>query len=199
MSHTPEQMEAKLGVLEEEVRKLKSGEGRVNPFESLEVQLSLESGHTVSARTRKAVMGLGSNPNGSSDGGEVSYADGGTKNARFYCPLPADYVVGTDITLNTILLQTATAGSPNAVMRSAISILADQETFSENVEDDITVDLGLTQSTLEALSRTVTAANLTAGDIIRWTLTREGGDAGDNVNDTVFITHGAWIEYTAFF
>lgn len=199
MAMTPEEIEKELRRLSEAQRELDQRlKGRANPFNDLATQLELENGSLVSARTRRAQMTPVAVKTSGTQPQQI-YLDGGTDDLIWMCAVPKDWVIGTAITVNTYLHQTATAGSPTAVMRSFIGLNKTGDTYDlDNFETDVNVNKTLTQNIVVLQSRTITGASIDTNDSIEWRLRREGADAGDTVNDSV-NARGAWIEYTAFF
>jgi len=127
------------------------------------------------------------------------------------CPLPADWVVGTDITFVVGVMQNATAGTPSVVMDSDISVEILNKFFSSgvsfsdtNLESVNDLTFGVTQSETRRLTRVITGATLMSviTDIglmwrLQWILYRDPTSASDTVNGLVRF-RAAWIEYTAF-
>lgn len=127
----------------------------------------------------------------------IRFIDGVTDRFAASTPVPSDWVVGTDITVNCLLYIGGASGG-TAVMRSSISSKSDAETQNNNVEDNINIDNtfpGL--SVLQILTRTITASDISAGEQMEWIVERLGGDGGDTLTETLFMRHGPWIEYTA--
>lgn len=185
--------------LKEIKRRLKALEGRGegNPFNSVAYVLALEDGSTISTRTRR--LGMSSlAPQGGNDQ-PPELADAATEDVRSFVPVPADWVVGTDITLH-ITVYKADAGAELAVLRSWIGSQADTETRSFNVESDVDINTTIPASSeLEEITRTIAASYLATGDNISWVFRREGGDGADALGESLFIGFLPWIEYTAFF
>jgi len=127
------------------------------------------------------------------------------------CPLPADWVVGTDITFVVGVMQNATAGTPSVVMDSDISAELLNVSFGSgitwsdtNLESVNDLTFGLTQSETRLLARIITGATLMSviTDVnlmwrLQWILYRDPTSASDTVNGLVRF-RAAWIEYTAF-
>lgn len=197
MPLTLEQVEDRLRVLEEENRIRREAPLNVNPFEDIAIQLALENGHTVSARTRRLVMSnRGMN---SSSGSGMDFPDALTSNDIFHVPVPSDWVVGTDTTVNVMLFQNATGGSPTAVLNSFIGVEKDGDTFSDvNIENNVGIATTFTQNIVKVISRTISGGDIEAADKIQWRIERVGGHVSDDVNAPLRF-RSAWIEYTAFF
>src|SRR3990167_1543584 len=210
--------------LEQELRRLKKEQDTLEsqlkpapprpsrPDFALTDILNLENGHTVWARTRKMPLSVRS-PNSVSLNGTTDWPEGAPteSNMALVCPLPADWVVGTDITFVVGVMQNATAGTPSVVMDSDISAellnvsFGSGVTFSDtNLESVNDLTFGVTQSETRRLTRVITGATLMSviTDInlmwrLQWILYRDPTSASDTVNGLVRF-RAAWIEYTAF-
>jgi len=210
--------------LEQELRRLKEKQDTLEsqlkstpprpsrPDASLTDILNIENGHTVWARTRKMPLSVRS-PNSVSLNGTTDWPEGAPteSNMALVCPLPADWVVGTDITFVVGVMQNATAGTPSVVMDSDISAellnvsFGSGVTFSDtNLESVNDLTFGVTQSETRRLTRLITGATLMSviTDIglmwrLQWILYRDPTSASDTVNGLVRF-RAAWIEYTAF-
>src|SRR3989304_1352802 len=102
--------------LEQELRRLKEKQDTLEsqlksapprpsrPDASLTDILNIENGHTVWARTRKMPMSVRS-PNSVSLNGTTDWPEGAPTESNMapVCPLPTDWVVGTDITFVLVL------------------------------------------------------------------------------------------------
>ncbi len=194
MPLTPEQIEDRLKVLEEQNRVLRAEvKTRPNPFENLVFQLALENGSTVSARTRRMSM----TATQFSQAHFTRYADGAIQSNGWGCRVPSDWVSGTDITVNVFLVAAATG---TAVFRSRLGINKEGDTHSNsNIENFAVTDIAMTANITYLYSRTIPNASIEAGDASNWLLQRRGSDAADTVNNSVNLNSSAWIEYTAFF
>ena len=210
--------------LEQELRRLKEKQDTLEsqlkstpprpsrPDASLTDILNIENGHTVWARTRKMPLSVRS-PNSVSLNGTTDWPEGAPteSNMALVCPLPADWVVGTDITFVVGVMQNATAGTPSVVMDSDISVEILNKFFSSgvsfsdtNLESVNDLTFGVTQSETRRLTRVITGATLMSviTDInlmwrLQWILYRDPTSASDTVNGLVRF-RAAWIEYTAF-
>ena len=210
--------------LEQELRRLKEKQDTLEsqlksapprpsrPDASLTDILNIENGHTVWARTRKMPMSVRS-PNSVSLNGTTDWPEGAPteSNMALVCPLPTDWVVGTDITFVVGVMQNATAGTPSVVMDSDISVEILNKFFSSgvsfsdtNLESVNDLTFGVTQSETRRLTRVITGATLMSviTDIglmwrLQWILYRDPTSASDTVNGLVRF-RAAWIEYTAF-
>ena len=174
--------------------------------------LNIENGHTVWARTRKMPLSVRS-PNSVSLNGTTDWPEGAPteSNMALVCPLPADWVVGTDMLFVAGIMQTATAGDRVVVMDSDISVellnasFGSGVTFSDtNLESLNDLTSTLTQNETKLFARTITGAALMSviTDIdlkwrLQWILYRDPTSASDTVNGLVRF-RAAWIEYTAF-
>ncbi len=206
-----EEIEERLTVLEDQNRVLRAKvKTRFNPFEDLTIQLALENGSTVSARTRFMNLGIRYTNNNTNDG-NLDFPDALTSSCGLQTVLPADWVEGTDITFVIGVLQTATGSNPVVVWNSQISIeavsisSASGNSFSDtNLNNDSALETALTQNETRRLSRiisgTTIATNRVSGEEnrLQWVVTRQGNHASDAVNALVRF-RSAWIEYTAFF
>ena len=206
--------------LEKELRRLKEKQDTLEsqlkstpprpsrPDASLTDILNIENGHTVWARTRKMPLSVRS-PNSVSLNGTTDWPEGAPteSNMALVCPLPADWVVGTDITFVVGVMQNATAGTPSVVMDSDISAellnvsFGSGVTFSDtNLESVNDLTFGVTQSETRRLTRVITGATLMSviTDInlmwrLQWILYRDPTSANDTVNGLVRF-RAAWIE-----
>ncbi len=195
MPLTPEQIEDRLKALEDENRALRRAKRNLNPFESLEFQLELENGHTVSARTRRMQMTCTQLPDATD--ARARFADGSSKFALYGVRIPSDWVVGTDLTVN---LPIKAGGTGNMRFGSEISAHSDGETETAgNIEDVSAQTEAVGANVIETLSRTITGSAVSSDEQIRWTFQRNGGSAFDTVNSVVDAFYGAYLEYTAFF
>lgn len=152
-------------------------------------------------RTRKVPMSILVAPNTTQDGGTIQWSNNETQNLRATIPIPSDWVAGTDITLNVMVYKTG-SGTETAVMQSWIASHSDGETFTAtwNIEDTASVNQSVPASSeLHTISRTITAADVSAGEAITWLLRRLGGDGSDTLDEALILRYGPWIEYTAFF
>ena len=148
-------------------------------------------------RTRKMPMNVVGDV--SADDNLIRFLDGVTDLFAASTPVPSDWVVGSDITVHC-LLYIGGADAGTAVMRSSISAKSAGETQNNNIEDDANIDdtfPGL--SVLQELTRTITGADISAGEQLEWIVERLGADGGDTLAETLFMRHGPWIEYTADF
>ena len=166
--------------LEQELRRLKEKQDTLEsqlkstpprpsrPDASLTDILNIENGHTVWARTRKMPLSVRS-PNSVSLNGTTDWPEGAPteSNMALVCPLPADWVVGTDITFVVGVMQNATAGTPSVVMDSDISAellnvsFGSGVTFSDtNLESVNDLTFGVTQSETRRLTRLITGTTL---------------------------------------
>ena len=210
--------------LEQELRRLKEKQDTLEsqlkstpprpsrPDASLTDILNIENGHTVWARTRKMPLSVRS-PNSVSLNGTTDWPEGAPteSNMALVCPLPADWVVGTDMLFVAGIMQTATAGDRVVVMDSDISVellnasFGSGVTFSDtNLESLNDLTSTLTQNETKLFARTITGATLMSviTDIdlkwrLQWILYRDPTSASDTVNGLVRF-RAAWIEYTAF-
>ncbi len=200
MEHTPEQLAARLDLLEEETRNIKeSSKLKDNPFERVEFQLALENGSTVSARTRKVAMACISAAHDNDEGAAVIWTEGATEDVRATAPVPADWVPGTDITLN-MTMNKAGADNETAVISYFIAVLTDAETFSFNVNDDTSDNQTIPASNeLHTYTNTIAASNIALGDQISWVVRRAGASGSDTLSEDLAMRFGPWLEYTAFF
>ena len=164
---------------------------------------------TPSTRTRKMPLNIRAS-NSNTLNGMNDWPDAVTSNIALVCPLPVDWVPGTDITFVSGIMQTATAGNPLWVLNSQISAellnvgLASGVSYSDtNLENVSALTSGLTINETRRVARTITGATLDSiiTDTaltwrLQWILHRQGGHASDAVNSLVRF-RGAWIEYTA--
>ena len=193
MALTLEQIEDKLKTLEEERRKLRAVNRNINPFDNLEFQLALENGSTVSARTRNYPLSL---LGGNYDFVGVEWDDTVTDDVIVSTPVPADWVVGTDI---IVTVQFVAAASGTVAMDSFLGVNKAGDTFdNQNIDNAASMSKALTINIVTETDRTIAGASIEAADVIIWRIRRRGGAAGDTVNDIVDFL-GAWISYTAFF
>ena len=181
----------------EKLERVQPAPQRLNPFEDISFQLALESGHTVSARTRRLTM---SNMEMNTDTGtDMNFPDGVTSSDLLHIAVPNDWVVGTGITINIMLMQDATGGSPLAVMNSFISVEKDGDTTADaNIENAASISTNFPQNIVTLITRTIGGGDIEAADKIRWQVQRVGGHASDAINASLRF-RSAWIEYTAFF
>ena len=196
--------------LERELRQLKEKQDSLDarlktetlrptrPDATLTDILNIENGHTVWARTRRMPMVVRRMADDVTP--SLDFLNAVSTNSDFTGRLPTDWVLGTSLTVNVGIYQSATAGSPTAVLRSTIGTNKSGDTVSRtNVENAVNANQTLTQSIMVIVSRTISGSALEAGDGIFWRLNRLGADAGDTVNASVVVGDmGAWIEYTAF-
>jgi len=164
---------------------------------------------TPSTRTRKMPLSVRSTNSSSLNGG-TDWPDAVTSNCALVCPLPVDWVSGTDIVFMAGILQTATAGGPLWIYNSDISAellnvgAASGVSFSDtNLEAVSALGTVLTINETRRHTRTITGATLNSiitdtalAWRLQWIITRQGGHASDAVNNLVRF-RGAWIEYTA--
>ena len=166
------------------------------PDASLTDILKMENGHTQWARTRYVPLVV-LNPPGAALELLDEFGDAATRATRLGAKTPADWVSGTSMSLNVFLLQTATGGSPTAVLRSTIQAWESGGAITA-IETAANANATMAANALVKVSRTVTASTSWGKDSsFRWSFSRVGGDAGDTVNATVYLM-GAWLEYTAF-
>lgn len=189
----PDPIEGRLRALEEEGKQLRQlARRRVNPFEDATIQLALEAGGTVSARTRRTQMtatGLISSL--------ARFPDGATNSLAWGLHVPSDWVLSTDMTLN---VQVRPRANGVAVMRSYITAYTNGETeVPYNIEDAGVHDITGTTDVLYVVTRTITGTDLRADDAVYWSLARWGGHGSDTMGGNLDAFYGAWMEYTAFF
>ena len=147
-------------------------------------------------RTRKLPMSFAGeiSPSG---GHMAAFGDNSTHSILSSVPIPSDWVTDTDITLN-IMLYKAGTGVEKAILRSWISSKSDTETESWNIESNFNVNIDMPASSeLEQLTRTITGTGVSAGETIQWNIQRLGADGADTLGETLFLSYGPWMEYTA--
>ena len=208
MALTPEQVEDRLRILDRDNRELKRLR-TTNPFDSLEVQLALETGATVSARTRGAVIALGafsihvSTPElVTGTNSQRWHFDDGLGNSveeilsTFVVPL--DYVSG-----GTIRLYYTMASATSGDVRWFVEL--------ESVEEGESLNSAGTQLIINDTVQG-TAANLgvvdfdmagagevlAAGDCMNVLVGRSGGNGDDDAAGDALL-HAVVLRYTAFF
>ncbi len=193
MALTPEQIEGRLKALEAENRELREGARQVNPFENLEIQLALENGHTVSARTRYLQL----TATQFAAAHLARWADGSSTTNRYGFIMPADWVVDTDLTLNILLHST---GTGTIITDSQITAHVDDETQSlGNIANDTGLSTSMTATKVNLYSRTITGTTVSDGQILQWAVTRDGANGSDNLAANLDAFYGAYLSYTAFF
>ncbi len=148
-------------------------------------------------RTRRAQMTV-NGPRPSVVAHQFELADGATQDIRGGIRVPIDWVSGTDIILYIWVAKDGT-GSEQAVLRSFISSVSNAETFTFNIESNVDITQNIPASSeIEQIQRSIAGASIAAGDAINWVFRRVGGDGGDGLNESLFVRHGMWIEYTAY-
>ncbi len=204
MALTPEQIEDRLKALEEENRKLKIASRNRNPFESLEYQLALENGNTVSARTRTINISLGAfnvhtgTPAFQQVSNTSVWAFDDTASQESISAaivVPEDYVSG-----NTIRLHYYMASATSGEVRWSVYFYSrgEGENYT-NAGTLITVD-----DTVQG-----TAANLGIVDLdsaiapaarenLRIRIRRSGASGADTATGDAYLVGVAFV-YTAFF
>ena len=183
--------------LETLTRKVKALEdaGPSNPFEDPTVQLALESGGTISARTRRVQLTCGQFPDAAA--ARMRFDDGAVDTAAFGVRVPADWVEGTDLTLN---LPIFTSGTGNLEFDSLITSHSDGETESLGNIESVTAQIeAVSANVIETISRTITGTSISPDEMLRWAFTRDSVSANDTVGAAVDAFYGAYVEYTAFF
>ena len=158
--------------------------------------MEMENGHTQWSRIRVMPMVQVAEPG---DLNVPGFSDTVTELIRWTVPVPTDWVQGTDMTVNSWLYQTGTAGSPVCVLQSYLgSWKLTENPTTANIDNAASANTTLTQNELTLVSRTILGSQAEANDQIEWVLERVGGDVADTVNASVQVKFGAWLSYIAF-
>ncbi len=204
MALTLEQIEDRLKAVEEENRKLKIASRNLNPFESLEYQLALENGSTVSARERTLNISLGAFTVHTGSPIRTQVANTSTwafddaaaeESITAAIVVPEDYVSGLAIRLH-YYMASATSG---AVMWAVYGYSREEGdnyanagtiTFAADTVQGTAANLGVVD-----YSPAVTVA---AGDNLRIRVRRSGSNGSDTASGDAYLVGVAFV-YTAFF
>lgn len=123
----------------------------------------------------------------------VAYPDAALQTVAFGFPVPDDYVSG-DLTFKFAVFGPATSG--NSVRFQWTTQRWRDVTAVSTIESAVTQDVAnWTANTTVILSRTITAANFQAGDVMSVVVDRDGAHAADTYASSV-LTLAAWVEYT---
>ena len=149
-------------------------------------------------RARKMPMNVGGTITGPAN--IVVFQDGVTTHEFIASvPMPSDWVAGTDISVHA-LLYTNSVSTGLAILRSWVAAKVAGEVFAWNIENGVNADTTIPASAeLKEITRTISSADISAGEQITWLIRRSGADVSDTVNADLFLQFGPWIEYTAFF
>ncbi len=209
MALTLEQLEDKLNILEGKNKVLERlSQRHGNPFEDLTIQLALESGATVSARTRYIWrlpddFGIETGtPTLVSVGGWAvglrvwSFAGSGLNGVTTSFAVPADWGSGT--VKFTVFYQGAGGNTGNRVIAAhsaALTVGVDSFTRATEVSDSDAVGHGNTTLSSHTFA---TGETVTDGDLVRLAFSRNA-DSGADVNSDAMYMVGVRADYTAFF
>lgn len=122
------------------------------------------------------------------------WPDGVTNTFGFVFTIPDDYVSG-DLTFKTLIMSDA-AGNNIRVQRSVLRNRAAvaQSVIDSGVQTTVAMN-AVINTTTDAYSVAIAAANFQVGDSIFVEISRLGADALDTNTGNAFL-RGAWVEYT---
>jgi hypothetical protein len=204
-----EQLERKLESLEFDLKELAKAKRPVNPFEDIVVQLALESGATVSARTRylwlhpedfdnlTGTVGIGIKGTWPTGVSIWDFGGGGSLNGiTSVVALPSDWVSG--VVTFTAYYQGDAANTDNRRIELEASALT-PGTDSELKAVDLTVVATVAHGNNLLTEYTfLSGLTVAAGDLIRLAFSRDSGHGDDTNTDSMHFL-GVRLEYTAFF
>ena len=130
--------------------------------------------------------------------GTAYFPDTVPRRLQSFIPIPADWESGTDLTL-VLTVRKAGAAIEQAIMFSWIAAQSDTETFAWNIENNATITQNIPASNeIERITRTITAAGVSADERIMWLVERQANSGADTLDEDLYV-EGVWLEYTPLF